>query len=94
MFAKFALSFFALATFSSALYVPRSPGMPTFFDRFVSLIPVPAVNALDARDDVSPLVQREPYPIVDSRDFDELEMYAGHLSAGCEGQTNLFPAVA
>jgi len=57
MFARSALFFFALATFSSGLYIPRSP----------------AVNSLDARDDASHLVQREPYPIVDSRDFDELE---------------------
>ena len=30
MFARSALFFFALATFSNALYFPRSPGMPTF----------------------------------------------------------------
>lgn len=67
--------------------------MSTFFDRFVLLIPVPAVNSLDARDDASHLVQREPYPIVDSRDFDELETYALHFSAGFKDQTNFFLAV-
>jgi len=58
MFARSALFFLALATFSSALYVPRSPD----------------VNALDARDNSSPLIQREPYSFVNSRDLDELEI--------------------
>ena len=56
------------------------PVCPLFPHCFVSLMQVTAVNALDARNPEprSGLSERDNYPIIDARDFDELDRYARH----------------